>query len=293
MKAATEGAPAGTPRIVAFPEAFALPLALWLSAPDSVLRARTLPEAAGRWMWLYRRRALAAAFSRRTLSPKLFYHIRAIDTWPLYESVFCEAARDFGCYVVAGSTFSPLIDREPSLGWHAASRDVYNVGLVVSPRGRPVARPRKHRLTPAERKAFLSPAPEPPCVIQTSVGPIAVLICLDGFQESLVERADAAGARILIQPSANNARWDSPWSADPGRTEGTAWLEEGIARVLRDREWLRLGINPMLTGEFCGIVFEGRSSIGSGGSFLRLAENCTGDDVLTWCGPIPADAQEP
>jgi hypothetical protein len=50
----------------------------------------------------------------------------------------------------------------------------------------------------------------------------------------------------VVQPSANNSKWDGPWPSDPGQIEGEVWRREGLAKKLVGRENLRYGINPML-----------------------------------------------
>ena len=96
---------------------------------------------------------------------------------------------------------------------------------------------------------------------QTALGPITTLICFDAFFETLLERTDALGTRILVQPSANAARWDGPWSADDTLIEGTEWLRRGPVTRIQGRTNLRCVVNPMLTGSLLDVSFEGRSSI--------------------------------
>jgi hypothetical protein len=116
-------------------------------------------------------------------------------------------------------------------------------------------------------------------VIETRLGRIATLICLDAFHEALVERADAAGAWLLVQPSANARAWAGPWSAGPALVEGEVWLERGLKRLLEDREHLRYGLNPMLTGALYELGFEGRANVAAPGETLALSETPTGDGL--------------
>ncbi len=269
---ALAGAPAGVPRVVAFPELYALPLLFWLDAPSEVVEAPSLLAAALAWTRRLGRSAL--------LGPWGFYRARARAVWPVYLEAFRQAARRHRAYLVAGSLFAPRFDEEPARGLYPLTLAPRNLGLVLGPEGRVLARPEKARLMPEERRALLRPGDPSSQIARTRIGTLAVLICLDAFHEALVERADAAGAWLLVQPSANPAPWDRPWPPDPRRTEGEAWLAEGLARRIAGREHLRYGLNPMLTGRFYGLPFEGRSNLVGPEGILALAEGPRGDAVV-------------
>lgn len=259
----------GVSRVVAFPELFALPLLFWLETPAAALQSPSLTRAALKIM----------GQSPRYLSPRGFYHLRAPLIYPVYESAFKNAAIATQSYIFAGTLFSPALEWEPVKGSHITGTKVYNWGLFFSPQGTILARPTKTRLTATERHGFLSSGE--PAHIKTKLGIIATLICLDAFHESLVERADASGAWLLIQPSANARAWAGPWSGDPAQLEGEVWLREGLAKKLAGRENLRYGANPMLNGKLYELEFEGRSSLAQPGGFLALAKEAVGDEVLT------------
>jgi predicted amidohydrolase len=195
-------------------------------------------------------------------------------------SAFARAARETGAYVFAGSLFGPLIDEEPARGLHPAPGPAHNWLAVFSPSGRVLARVPKLRLVADERKALLRPGRFGPHVLTTRIGRLGVLVCLDAFHEALVERVDAAGAWLLVQPSANAAAWFGPWSADGTQVEGEVWLREGLARKLEGRENLRYGLNPMLNGSLYELRFEGRSSVAAAGRYLALADEPTGDAIV-------------
>ncbi|MCS7193734.1 MAG: nitrilase [Meiothermus sp.] len=273
---ATQGLPEGEPRLVAFPEAFGLPLLFWLEAPLEAQQAPTTLQAALRLL----RACWPAALRLGVLSPAVFYHLRAPQVWPLYQQAFAEAAQAFQAYIVAGSLFSPLMDFEPARGLHPQGPKAYNLSLFFSPKGRLLGRIPKMRLTPHERRAFLSPGPPGRQILETHLGRISVLICLDAFHDDLIEQADAAGAWLVVQPSANPARWEGPWSGDPSQIEGEVWLREGLARKLLDRENLRYGLNPMLNGDLYELHFEGRSGVYQAGGPLALAESPLGEALV-------------
>ena len=280
---AVQGLPEQEPRLVAFPEAFALPLLFWLDTPPTVQEARTSLQAA---LWLLRQN-WQASLGSGILSPAVFYHLRAPKVWPVYEQAFREAAQAARAYVVAGSIFSPLMDSEPARGLHAQGKPVYNLSLVISPQGTILGRVPKVNLTPHEQGAFLSRGQPGRQTLKTRLGTIANLICLDAFHESLIEQADAAGAWLVVQPSANAARWEGPWSVDPGQIEGEVWLREGLAQKLQKRENLRYGLNPMLNGHLYELYFEGRSGIYQAGGSLALAHGPVGDTFVRAAVELP------
>ncbi|WP_299430402.1 nitrilase-related carbon-nitrogen hydrolase [uncultured Meiothermus sp.] len=282
-RTATQGLPEDEPRIIAFPETFALPLLFWLDTSRAVREAKTSLLAALQLL----RENWQASLKLGVLSPAAFYHLRANHIWALYEQAFREAAQATRAYVVAGSIFSPRMDWEPAQRLHSQGKAVYNLSLVISPQGTVLGRIPKVNLTAQERLAFLSRGQPVRPTIQTRLGRIANLICLDAFHDDLLEQADAAGAWLVIQPSANAARWEGPWSADPKEIEGEVWLREGLAKKLRNRENLRYGLNPMLNGSFYDLCFEGRSGIYQAGGPLALADRAVGDAFVRAVVDIP------
>jgi len=280
---ATQGLPEQEPRLVAFPEAFALPLLFWLDTPPAVREAKTSLQAALQLI----RENWRAALGLGVLSPAAFYHLRAPKVWPVYEQAFREAAQAVGAYVVAGSIFSPFMDWEPTQGLHPQGKPVYNLSLVISPQGTILGRVPKVNLTPHEQGAFLSRGQPGRQTLKTRLGTIANLICLDAFHDSLIEQADAAGAWLVVQPSANAARWEGPWGGDPGQIEGEVWLREGLAKKLQNRENLRYGLNPMLNGHLYDLYFEGKSGIYQAGGPLALADSPVGDAFVRVAVELP------
>jgi len=273
---AIEGLPEGEPRVVAFPEAFALPLLFWLETPASVREAESALGAALETLKLEWRRALRLGIP----SPSVFYHLRAERVWPIYQEVFARAAKSTGAYLIAGSLFSPLMDWEPVRELHREGWGVYNLSLVLSPQGTVLGRIPKVNLTASERSGLLSGGRSGQQTLKTQIGTLANLICLDAFHENLIEEADRTGAWLVVQPSANAARWDGPWSGDKSQLEGEVWLREGLAKKLVGRENLRYGLNPMLNGQLYELEFEGRSGIYTAGSTLALADSPVGDAIV-------------
>ncbi len=283
-KTAVAGVPDDIPRVVAFPEAYAMPLTFWLETASAV---RNAPSALAAGMRLLLGRPLELL---RHPHPALLYRLRMPTIWPVYQQAFSEAARASGSYLIAGSLFGPVMDDEPAKGLHPPSPAPRNWLAVFSPRGRILTRLSKIHLTAGERSAMLKPGVFGPHLLRTRLGVLGVLICLDAFYEGLIERLDAGGAWLVVQPSANSARWDGPWSADPTRVEGEVWMRKGLTDKLRERENLIYGVNPMLNGDFYQLHFEGRSSIVTAGRVLAQAASAKGDAAVSAQVELPAAA---
>lgn len=250
-----------TPTLIAFPEMFALPLLFGLRVPE-VLQQDTIPAALCPWlsrygtqMWRHLNSGIASV-----LLPT------AVDAFQVYVETFSHVAKQHGVMIAAGSGLFPAIDYEPSRGWQASSRQVYNSGQVFAGTGKRMGEVRKVQLTALERRLGITPANMLPYVIHAPWGKFAVTMCLDGFFDGIISQLDGQGTHIIIQPSANFARWDAPWKADKTLTdktltEGDAWLSFGLRHTIQDRQHIRYGVNPMMVGNLWGMVMEGRSSI--------------------------------
>lgn len=263
--ALTEEAVSGLPEIptvVAFPEAVGFPLLLTLNNPD-VSRHANVTSA----VWALARRSwrelLGAVRRYRTPSIQAFYAARSLAAFKAYRDVFSEAAQTFGVTLVAGSSFLPRIEQEALRGLHVADTRVYNTAFTFAPTGTLLGRSPKLHLNPGlESRIGLSRGtPSDLQAIQTPVGTLGVAICLDAFYSSVIERLDALGVQIVVQPSANHASWERPWPGDRALSEGEAWLAYGLRAGLQDRLHLQVGLNPMLVGEVWDLRPRGRSSI--------------------------------
>jgi hypothetical protein len=244
--------------LVAFPELIGLPLLFFLSR---AVTASTIQEAAielARETWP---QAVPMAWQYGNIMPSTFILPRAIAIYDVYKYAFAEAARQNNCFIAAGSVFLPSIDEEAAKGSHIVSGGVQNISFTFAPTGRIVARSAKINLTAGlEQQIGLTRGRDLP-VVQHKDGNIATLICYDAFFEQLLERADGAGAQILVQPSANSRPWLGPWSADRRKVEGEEWLARGPGSRLGGRINLRALVNPMLVGRLFDLAFEGASSI--------------------------------
>ena len=278
------------PALVAFPELIGLPLAFYLdrSVNHPVTRATTARQAAlelARDAW---RDTLRLGLRGGRLAAASLLLPNALEVHAAFVRAFAATARETNSFIVAGSAFLPGVEDEAARGLHLADARVQNVSYTFAPSGLILGRQAKINLTAGlERQLGLSTARlEDLVVLHTPLGRLSTLICYDAFFERALERADGLGAQILVQPSANAARWDGPWSADATRVEGEEWLRRGPAERLQGRVNLRHALNPMLVGRLFDIEFEGRSSISSNRTLepngtLQLAPNATEAGVVT------------
>jgi predicted amidohydrolase len=155
------------------------------------------------------------------------------------------------------------VDDEAAKGIHILDPRVRNVSYLFAPSGRILSRSAKVNLTAGLESALgLTKARlEDITAAVTPLGRVTTLICYDAFFETCLERADSSGAQILVQPSANAALWNGPWSADSSLVEGQEWLARGAPTKIQGRVNLRYAVNPMLVGNLFDLEFQGCSHI--------------------------------
>lgn len=246
--------------LVAFPELIGLPLLFYLERPTRATQVQQSALELIKESWL---EALTHSLRHGHLSLSSAVLPRAVQMHQALLEAFGAAARQHSAFLVAGSSFLPLVDTEAARGQHIADARVQNVSYLFTPNGALLARSAKLNLTAGlESRLGLHRARlEQVTAPITPLGRVCTLICFDAFFESCLERADALGADILVQPSANAALWDGPWSADAERIEGEEWLARGLPSRIQNRVNLRYAINPMLVGKLFELEFQGRSSI--------------------------------
>jgi predicted amidohydrolase len=266
------------PALVAFPELIGLPLLFYLNRKTSV---RTVQDAALELLRSDWQGALRFGVQHRYLSISNLILPRAVQMHRTLCQAFSSAAQRFDTFIVGGSSFLPLIDHEAARGEHIANPRVQNVSYLFAPTGRLLHRSAKLNLTGGVESSLGLTRAQLVASSRTPLGEVATLICFDAFFDSLVARADALGASVLVQPSANAAPWRGPWSADATLLEGEQWLARGLPRLIQHRTNLRYGLNPMLVGKLFDLRFEGCSSISANTSLTGHAE------------PIIASASQP
>ncbi len=268
----TEQAVAGlpdAPTLVAFPELIGMPLLLSAAkvalSPKQKVQDAFIAVVRNHWQAILRDAWRYRVFGRAAL-----YLPFALAAYQTYRDAFAEAARTFAVTIVAGSSFLPHIEEEPSRGLHIADPRVFNTALSFAATGVILGRSRKVYLTAgAESAAGLSRGRwqdlQP---FRTDLGKVGVAICLDGFYSAVLEQFDGLGAQIVVQPSANHADWQRPWPPDLRISEADAWMRYGLRHMIQQRQTIRYGVNPMMVGEMWDLQAQGRSSIVANRRFM-------------------------
>ena len=196
---------------------------------------------------------------------RLLFVETALEAERIYVETFSSLAHEYGVYVSAGSIAVPPLEHEPSKGgrYLADETKVYNISYLFSPRGVCLQRVPKVQLTEGFEERVFDHGPRSELLpVDTEVGRVGTLVCFDGFHQTLVERYDALGVEVLLQPSYNQHEWCGPSTYDPQHTEGENWLKTGCPSIIQGRENIRYGVNAMLVGAvFEDMLSEGLSSI--------------------------------
>jgi hypothetical protein len=280
---ALEGRDPAEPGLVAFPELIGLPLLFHLERRPTALTVREAALEVVREHWL---EALRSSVHHQHFRFSSLILPRAVEIHEILRNAFSRAARSLDAHIVAGSAFLPRVDQEAARGAHISDPRVQNVSYLFAPSGHLLERSAKVNLTAGlESQLGLSRAhPSDISSARTALGGVTTLVCLDAFYDSLVAKADAHGSSILVQPSANAAAWEGPWSADRSRIEGEEWLARGLPHLLQRRSHLRYGVNPMLVGNLFDLEFQGCSHISAN---TALTGHAT---AILEIAPSPVDA---
>jgi len=239
----------------------------------------------------------AAALIKRSLPRVLWARLyRAPQGWmpalaavhrDIFQEVYWEgmaaAAKKYGLWIAAGSCLWPDFK----------TRGVYNQSWLFDPKGRAVDTQQKVHLVELEGSRGFQLKEAPTAKIHrwdSAPIPTAAAICLDTFHDDVISQLSGGSPAILYQPSANMGPW-SPWQQED-------WMR-GCHRRVWEQQLFPMGINPMLTGSFLDLTFEGQSSIASASEYTRrgyldmpsdpgfAAVSCrySGDDILVASAP--------
>lgn len=226
---------------------------------------------------------LLTTWARARFGPLKEAALRALadDVWAIYAEAFARAAQAEGAYIVAGTALLPEIvagpidearETRPCL----SGRRVYNTTVVFDPEGRIVTSAPKANLVPTQEDHLGIHAGRPVRLAQFEAGGLrfASLVCYDAFIRPHTVRepdfvpvatvADAAGADVLLQPSANPWRWEKPWvfaAEGDGRLRKEQWADESVEAALGTSRHAQYAATSHLTADFLGVRFEGPSAI--------------------------------
>jgi len=276
------------PTLVSYPELVGLFLSFVPYHWDD-LKDETNVEAAGMKLVV---KSMAAIPEGQRASPEagarwLMFIQHAVETEQAYVETFSSLAREYGAYVAAGSIALPPLEEEPGKGGRHVRDEtkVYNISYLFSPRGVCLNRVPKVNLTEPFEVRIFDGGPRSELVpVDTAVGRVGTLVCYDGFHETLVERYDALGVDIMLQPSYNHELWDGPCWYDPSSKEGESRLRTSGCALIQGRENLQYAVEAMMVGA----VFE--DTLAEGLSYI--ARN-TGRVGASWEEGVIAMAEKP
>lgn len=266
MEAVAQVADLSLPTLVSFPELIGMYLTFVPFYWDDVREEASIERAGTRIvMKNISRLNEDDRVSPEAAARRLLFVEHALEAERTYVETFGSLAREFGVYLAAGSIALPPIESEPGKGGrHIADPGrVQNTAYLFAPSGLCLNRVPKVNLIPGFEERVFDPGwPSDLVPAKTVLGVVGTLICYDGFHETLVERYDSLGVRVLLKPSYNQHAWNGPCSYDPDHTEGENWLRTGCPSIIQGRENIRYGVNAMLVGAvFEDMRAEGLSSV--------------------------------
>ena len=263
MARAARNADLSIPTIVAFPEGIGLPLAFVPQTYDQIGDAKTIAQVLFRAIPKNLPRFTRALLKFRTSVIRTVFLETALEAEDIYVSTFSTLAREYNVYLCAGCIYLPHIEDEAVRGRHVKSRRVYNQSYLFNPSGVCLRRTPKINLAPPTepRFGFSSGNRADIMPVDTKIGRLGTLVCYDAFHRSLIERLDAMGVEIVLNPSHNERRWDALAGFDQSITVGEAWMRHGLPTMIQGREHLRYGVTPMLVGPVFDVSSHGQSNI--------------------------------
>ena len=184
----------------------------------------------------------------------------------LYLHTCRDLAREYGVYLCCGSTPMPRYSVQGGqLRREAAT--LTNQTVLLDPAGNLIGATDKVHLTPDEEGGGVDLSAgrlDELRVFPTPVGGLGVAISLDAFRADVMDRLEAQGCTVLLQPDANGAPWTSKEGLPPDpahlRDQPEAWLESSWT-VTRTRTGIRYAVNPMVVGNLLDLTFDGQSAI--------------------------------
>lgn len=282
----------GGDALVVFPEDVGTPLVL-TDAPEWVFRAKSLQEGIKRLTICHIFRTAAYRIKYKVSWMRALALARSKTTAQAYFDIFSGIAREYKVYLIAGSVllpdFRPRSDGKDQ--YCPKDGNVYNICFLFGPDGRILGSQKKVYLVPGlEDEAgfdISNGSIEELKVFDSPFGRLGIAICLDGFQQDVVEALVRMGADILIQPSANCNPWTKAQQED--------WMES-VWKAM-DTQPFRYALNPMMNGCLFDLCFEGQTSILKKGNpsdhqagykdlepspyFVKIAETYDSQEVLT------------
>lgn len=209
------------------------------------------------------------------LSPQRSLLLALTDTlWRPFYNTFSSLAKEYNSYVlsctnVAEAVLSTDPDEVAILGdpdfpermdvYVARNPDVWNTCFLFNPDGEIVHRTKKVYLVPEEKELLdLSNGKLSDVTIYNVPGTqinLCVGISLDAFKLDYVKHLDDQKCNVFLQPDANPGMWAyfyPYWQPED-------WL--GSVMGTMQYQNIQYNVNPMMTGNFFDMVFDGQSAI--------------------------------
>lgn len=184
----------------------------------------------------------------------------------LYLQTCRTLAREYGVYLCCGSAPMPRLEVQGGRV-RRLPRILTNQTVLLDPQGDLIGVTDKVHLTPDEEGGGVDLSAGELAelrVFPTPVGDLGVAISLDAFRADVIDRLEAQGCTVLLQPDANGAPWTSkeglPPDPDHLRDQPEAWLESSWA-VTNSGRGIRYAVNPMVVGNLLDLTFDGQSAI--------------------------------
>lgn len=279
------------PTVVVYPET----VGLWLSFVPQVYHqikdCTTIRHALVRGIPRNLPRFLGACWRFRTVGVRTIFLETALESEAIYVETFSALARQYRCYLQAGTLYVPPIEDEPVKGRHLLGRQVYNTAYLFGPNGLLLQRvPKRNLAPPLEHKfGFTGGDKTDLTPIDTPLGRMGILVCYDGFHQSLVEYYDSLGVQIILNPSHSDRSWEQPTGFNNAITVGEAWERHGVASLIQGRLNLRYAVVAMMAGRVLDLEGQGSSHIArnsgevdapAGRFLLAKASSHTGEEIV-------------
>ena len=263
MEKAAETVDFSMPTIVCFPETIGLWLSFVPEVYSEIKDAKTIQQAIIRGIRPNLGRFLRACWKFKTVGVTTIFLETALEAEAIYRETFSDLAKKYNCYIQPGTIYVPMIEDEPVKGRHITGRDVYNMAYLFNPKGVILQRVPKHNLSPPLEHKFhfasgdrldLHP-------VNTALGRMGILICYDGFHESLVEQYDSLDVEIVLNPSHSDRNWEQPAGFNKAITVGEAWERHGVAAMIQGRPNIKYAVVSMMAGRVFDLEGQGCSHI--------------------------------
>ncbi len=251
------------PTIVSFPETIGLWLSFVPEVYEQIRDCSTIVGALRRAIPRNLRRFLGACWRYRTVGVPTIFLETALDAEAIYRETFSDLARTYGCYLQAGTIYVPHVEDEPVKGRHLLDRKVHNIAYLFGPNGLCLLRvPKRNLSPPLEYRFGFTPGETIELrPIDTPLGRLGILICYDGFHETLVERYDSMGVQIVLNPSHSDRNWEQPAGFNGAITVGDVWKRHGVGALIQGRLNIRYAVVAMMAGRVLDLEGQGCSHI--------------------------------